>query len=85
MRINFIDRQDPKESDFFIRTENISVDIPEEAKDVLLGKWKSDKMQEYKERNLKLRELTLLNKETLKEIKEGFYEFVKDEYPEELL
>ena len=82
MRINFIDREDPEMSDFFIRVENLRQDIPTEAKDVLLEKWKSDQLQEYKERNIKIRALVAQNKETLKEIKEGFNEFVQEDYPE---
>jgi len=82
MRINFIDREDPEMSDFFIRVENLRQDTPTEAKDVLLEKWKSDQLQEYKERNIKIRALVAQNKETLKEIKEGFNEFVQEDYPE---
>jgi len=85
MRINFIDRENPEMSDFFIRTENLTHDIPTESKTGLLEIWKSEKLQEYKERNIKIRALVAQNKETLKEIKEGFNEFVKEEYPEMFL
>jgi len=82
MRINFIDRENPEMSDFFIRTENLMHDIPPEAKSSLLENWKIEKLQEYRERNIKIRALVAQNKETLKEIKEGFNEFVQKDYPE---